>query len=110
MKLKEFGPPGGMRAPLRSATGNGVSVNAAFITAHKVCEGYVFTGVCPHWGGGMCGFIPGGHAWFYVGVCMVLFGGMRGFIWGGMRGFIQGGVCGFSGGGHVWFFHFFRIQ
>ena len=82
-----------------------------------------------HKGGGVCGIIPGGcawfylggHAWFYSGACMVLFGGhawfysggVHGFILGagvvlfgegGMHGFIQGGMHGFIPGGHAWFY------
>ena len=78
--------------------------------------------VCPHWEGGMrgfiweggvmCGFIQegacawfylGGHAWFYSG-------GLHGFIWGDMHGFWGGvhgfiwGACMVLFGGHAWFY------
>ena len=122
MKLKEFGPPGGTRVPLRSATGNGISVNAAFITARKRSLQWLFLqvslstrgGACVVlFLGGMCGFIQGGvHGFILGGMCGFILGGMCGFIWGcvvlfgghawfylgGMRGFIWGGMHGFSGG------------
>ena len=60
-----------------------------------------------HTGGGVRGFIQGGHAWFYSG-------GVRGFIWGGHVWFYLGGMRGFIGGhawfyfgGHAWFFPVF---
>ena len=56
--------------------------------ANKVCEGYVFTGVCLS--------TPGG-------ACVVLFGGMRGFIWGACM-VLFGGACVVLFGGHAWFY------
>ena len=95
------------RAPLRPP-----SKEPFLPPANEVCEGYVFTGVCPQgglwWGGcgrgacmaGRCVWQGGmhgrGHAWQ---------GGMNGWAhaWqGGMRG---RGACmagGVHGGGHIW--------
>ena len=97
------------------------------LPANEVCEGYVFTGVCPHqgacivlFGGGVCVVLFGGHAWFYSGgmrgfiqgVCVVLFGGacmvlFGGHVWfysGGVHGFIWRGMHGFIRRGHAWFY------
>ena len=52
--------------------------------ANKVCEGYVFTGVC-------LSTLGGGHVWFYLGACMVLLGAMHGFIRG--CAWFYSGVC-----------------
>ena len=77
--------------------------------ANKVCEGYVFTGVCLSTLGGMSGSYSGGCVVLFGG-CVVLFGGHAWFYLGGMHGFIWGacmvlfgGMCGFLGG-HAWFF------
>ena len=75
----------------------------------KICEGYVFTGVCLSTRGGHvwllpggCMVAPGGHAWLLLGgVHGCCQGGMHGCS-GGVRGCCQGGVCGCSWGWHAW--------
>ena len=76
-------------------------VSIFLLPANKVCEGYVFTGVCLSTMGGRC-------TWFFEGACIVFWGaegGMHGFFWGvhvflgGVHVFL-GGVHGFFGG-HV---------
>ena len=81
--------------------------------ANKVCEGYVFTGVCLSTPGGACMVLFGGACMvLFGGVCVVLFGGacmvlFWGHAWfysGAMHGFIWGHAWFYSGGGHAWFY------
>ena len=52
-------------------------VSIFLLPANEVCEGYVFTGVCPQWEGGV-------HS-FFEGACIVFWGAE-----GGMHGFFRG--------------------
>ena len=103
----------------------GPSVKYLLPPTNKVCEGYVFTGVCLStlgghaWfysAGGMHGFIRGacvvlfgGHVWFYSGVCGFILG-VCVVLFGGACMVLFRGACMVFLGGHAWFFQFFRIQ
>ena len=82
------------------------------LPANKVCQGYVFTGVCLSTGGGGvhgcqgacvvaggCAWLPGGMCGCWQGVCMVAWGCvwlLIGHVW-----LLMGEVC-VVADGHVW--------